>query len=85
MAANHTLSLIYFNWKYIEPKGGPAMVPWGPKIETGYSTEPQLFRMVDGEFDETENVAGENPTILNAAKNLLEVIRNNRKYFIEFQ
>jgi hypothetical protein len=41
--------------------------------------------MVDGEFDETENVAGENPTILNAAKNLLEGIRNNRKYFIEFQ
>ena len=85
MAANHTLSLIYFNWKYIEPKGGPAMVPWGPKIETGYSKEPQLFKMVNGDFDETNNLADENPTILNAAKNLLEVIRNNRKYFIEFQ
>lgn len=85
MAANHTLSLIYFNWKYIEPKGGPAMVPWGPKIETGYSTEPQLFQKVGGEFDETRNVAADNPTILNAAKNLLEGISKNKRHFMEFQ
>jgi hypothetical protein len=85
MAANHTLSLIYFNWKYIEPKGGPAMVPWGPKIETGYSTEPQLFQKVGGEFDETRNVAADNPTILKAAKNLLEGIRKNKRHFMEFQ
>lgn len=85
MAANHTLSLILFNWKYIEPKGGPAMVPWGPKIETGYSSEPQLFKKVNGEFDETCNLADENPTILNALKGLLERVRDNRKYFLEFQ
>ena len=85
MAANHTLSLILFDWKYIEPKGGPAMVPWGPKIETGYLNEPQLFRKVNGEFDETDNLADENPTILNALKNLLEGVRNNRKHFMEFQ
>ena len=85
MAANHTLSLILFNWKYIEPKGGPAMVPWGPKIETGYSNEPQLFKRVNGEFDETKNLADENPTMLDALKNLLEGVRNNRKYFMEFQ
>ena len=85
MAANHTLSLILFGWKYIEPKGGPAMVPWGPKIETGYSTEPQLFREVDGEFDETDNVAGGNPSMLEAAKNLLDGIRKNRRHFMEFQ
>ena len=85
MAANHTLSLILFNWKYIEPKGGPAMVPWGPKIETGYSKEPQLFKRVNGEFDETKNLVDENPTMLDALKNLLEGVRNNRKYFMEFQ
>lgn len=85
MAANHTLSLILFNWKYIEPKGGPAMVPWGPKIETGYSRKPQLFRRVNGEFDENSNLADENPAMLNALKNLLEGVRNNRKHFMEFQ
>ena len=83
MAANHTLSLIMFGWKYIEPKGGPAMVPWGPKIETGYSKEPQLFRMVDGEYDEENNVAAENPTMVNGLKSVLETIRNERGYYIE--
>ena len=83
MAANHTLSLIMFGWKYIEPKGGPAMVPWGPKIETGYSKEPQLFRMVNGEYDEENNVAAENPTMVNGLKSVLETIRNERGYYIE--
>lgn len=83
MAANHTLSLIMFGWKYIEPKGGPAMVPWGPKIETGYSTVPQLYKTVDGELDENNNVAAENPTIVNGLKEELERIRNTRGYYIE--
>ena len=83
MAANHTLSLIMFGWKYIEPKGGPAMVPWGPKIETGYSAEPQLYKMVDGELDENNNVAGEYPTLVSGLKKELENIRNRRGYYIE--
>ena len=85
MASNHTLSLILFDWKYIEPKGGPQMVPWGPKIETGYSTVPQLFHRINGEFDETNNLADENPTMVEAARNLLEGIRNNKNNYIEFQ
>lgn len=76
MAANHTLSLCTYEWKYIEPKGGPKMVPWGPKIETGYSTEPQLFKKVNGDFDENVNVAGENPDVLSEMKNMLVEIRN---------
>ncbi len=83
MAANHTLSLIMSGWKYIEPKGGPAMVPWGPKIETGYSTAPQLYKMVDGEFDEKNNVANENPTLVNGFKEELERIRNTRGYHVK--
>ena len=83
MAANHTLSLIMFGWKYIEPKGGPAMVPWGPKIETGYSADPQLYKTVDGELDENNNVAAENPTLVNGLKEELERIRNTRGYYIE--
>ncbi len=83
MAANHTLSLIMFGWKYVEPKGGPAMVPWGPKIETGYSTDPQLYKTVDGELDENNNVAADNPTLVNGLKEELERIRNTRGYYIE--
>ena len=59
------------------------MVPWGPKIETGYSAEPQLYKMIDGEFDESNNVAAENPTLINGLKEELERIRNTRGYYIE--
>ena len=78
MASNHTLSLLTEEWKYIEPKGGPAMVPWGPKIETGYSTVPQLFKKVAGEYDEYVNVALENIAIVEAMSLMLKNIRNNR-------
>lgn len=78
MASNHTLSLIYDGWKYIEPKGGPAMVPWGPKIETGYSEEPQLYRVVDGKFDETRNLATEEPAMLKVMQEQLKKLRENR-------
>ena len=79
MAQNHTLTLCTRDWKYIEPKGGAAMIPWGPKIETGYSTNPQLFKHVNGEFDETINKANENTSIVNNLANELEKIRN-REY-----
>lgn len=78
MASNHTLSLLTEEWKYIEPKGGQAMVPWGPKIETGYSTVPQLFKKVAGEYDEYVNVAPENGAIVEAMSLMLKNIRNNR-------
>lgn len=75
MAANHTLSLCTYGWKYIEPKGGPKMVQWGPKIETGYSTEPQLFRKVDGDYDESVNIASDSPDVLLMMQNLLTEAR----------
>lgn len=83
MAANHTLSLIVKEWKFIEPKGGPAMVPWGPEIETGYSSEPQLFRKTDGEFDETLNLAKENPEIVKYMQELLDGIKKERSFRFE--
>ena len=83
MASNHTLSLILDDWKYIEPKGGPAIVPWGTGIETGYSTEPQLYKKVAGEFDEAKNLASEEPAVLKAMQGMLENIRNNRNFWIE--
>jgi arylsulfatase A-like enzyme len=83
MASNHTLSLIYGDWKYIEPKGGPAMVPWGPKIATGYSTEPQLFKKIDGEFDETRNVAAENMDMVEVAAKLLDAIKSEKSLWFK--
>ena len=83
MASNHTLSLIGREWKYIEPKGGPVMVSWGPRIETGYSVEPQLYRKVDGEFDETRNCASEEPEVLRSMQETLEVVRKNRGFRVE--
>ncbi len=56
MASNHTLSLRMNSWKYIEPGDGPAIVPWGPKIETGYNNKPQLYRVFDA--DKTSELCG---------------------------
>jgi len=75
MAQNHTLTLRTPEWKYIEPKGGAAMIPWGPKIETGYSTSPQIFRRVDGEYDETANKAVEYPQVVDSLRDELERVR----------
>lgn len=89
MAANHTLSLRLDGWKYIAPCNGPAMVPWGPKIETGYLSEPQLYRVSDGktrtvdseclsvqnDSQETENVAEKYPEIVEKMKNILNSFR----------
>ena len=76
-ASNHTLSLRTRNWKYIEPKGGPAMVPWGPKIETGYSNSPQLYFM--GDVGEKVNVAGLYPEVVDVLARLLQAEKNRMK------
>ena len=77
MAQNHTLTLRTPQWKYIEPKGGAAMIPWGPKIETGYSTSSQIFEFVDGEYDENRNKASEHPDVVSNLGDELEHIRNH--------
>ena len=77
MAQNHTLTLRTPVWKYIEPKGGAAMIPWGPKIETGYSTSSQIFEYVDGEYDETRNKATDYPSVVENLGKELEHIRNS--------
>ena len=78
MAQNHTLTLCTPSWKIIEPKGGPTMIQWGPKIETGYSTDPQLFEHTNGEFNENSNKASNNTAILENLTNELEKIRNRQ-------
>lgn len=77
MAQNHTLTLRTPKWKYIEPKGGAAMIPWGPKIETGYSTSSQIFEYVDGEYDEACNKADAYPSVVDNFDKELGYIRNS--------
>ena len=48
------------NWKYIAPHQGPDVVPWGPKIETGFHPDPQLYNLED-DPGEQNNLAAEFP------------------------
>ncbi|TLP71709.1 sulfatase family protein [Maribacter sp. ACAM166] len=54
------LSYIEGDWKYIEPLDGPKMVPWGPKIDTGIRTKPQLYNLKN-DSGEQENLANKFP------------------------
>ena len=71
MAANRNISLRTQKWKYIPPCKGAPMVTWGPKIETGYSPEPQLYRGKG----EGRNRASENPEKVQRLQAAIENIR----------
>ncbi|ADV42076.1 MAG: arylsulfatase [Bacteroides helcogenes] len=71
---NKTLSVRTKDWKYIEPSDGPKMIQWGPKIETGYRPEPQLFDMKQGL--EEENVAAKYPEKTFELQQILRKVRN---------
>lgn len=72
MAANRNLSIRVGKWKYISACEGPKMVPWGPKIETGYSEEPQLFLLIDN--NEQQNYSDKRKRKTNKMKMKLEEI-----------
>lgn len=76
-AANHTLSVRTKDWKYIEPSKGPKMVPWGPKIETGYSLQPQLYRMK--EKSESKNYAEKEKEKVAELARILKEVREGKK------
>ncbi|WP_455674680.1 sulfatase family protein [Phocaeicola sp.] len=73
-ASNHTLSVRTKDWKYIEGSDGPKMVPWGPKIETGYLNTPQLYKM--DQVGEVKNVATQYPEKVFELENILRKVRN---------
>ena len=54
------------------------MIQWGPKIETGYSTNPQIFKHVNGEFNENQNMASSNAAVVENLTTQLEKIRNRQ-------
>lgn len=74
-ASDHTLSVRTKDWKYIETSDGPKMVPWGPKIETGYSKAPQLYDMT--QVGEQDNLAEKRPEIVYQLQGILKGVRNN--------
>lgn len=76
LASNHTLSVRTKEWKYIEPNDGPKMIPWGPKIETGNLSTPQLYDMTKA-IDEKDNVAAQYPEKVYEMQNILRRVRAN--------
>ena len=77
LAANHVLSVRNKDWKYIEPSDGPAMITWGPKIETGNSSVPQLYEM--NKVTERENVASQYPDKVFELQNVLRRARLSQR------
>lgn len=75
-ASNHTLSVRTKDWKYIEPNGGPKMIQWGPKIETGNSKEPQLYKME--EVKEVTNYASQMPEKVAELQAILQGVREGK-------
>lgn len=74
MAANHTLVLRKDNWKYISPSNGGPMIPWGPKIETGYLSTPQLFDITKSSYEET-SVASQHPDVVTDCQQIINQLK----------
>jgi arylsulfatase A-like enzyme len=69
------VSYLEGEWKYIEPLDGPKLVPWGPIIETGFQTEPQLYHLKN-DPNEQRNLALKYPK---KVKDLREKLLNIKK------
>lgn len=76
-AQNNTLSICTDNWKYITPSNGRPKIPWGPDVETGYLSRPQLFNLKK-DSKERNNVATQHPEELQRLKELLECVRQKK-------
>ncbi|MDE5745097.1 MAG: arylsulfatase [Paramuribaculum sp.] len=74
MSNTHVLSVRSGKWKYIEPSDGPAMIQWGPKIETGNLAEPQLYDMTTDQ-GERKNVAAEHPDVVAQMQSYIKEVR----------
>lgn len=72
-----SLSVRTKDWKYIEPNDGPAIITWGPKVETGNLKTPQLYDMKVGQY-EKENLADKYPQVVYEMQNILRRVKNKR-------
>ena len=75
MATNRSLTLRTQHYKYISPSDGPAMIPWGPKIETGFRPSAQLFDLSKSEYEQTD-IAREKPKVLQRLQRILAEVRS---------
>jgi len=64
-------------YKYISPHIGPARVPWGTDIETGFLPEEQLFDL-NNDPGEAINIAAQRPDLLEEMRALLDATRNKQ-------
>ena len=74
MAANHTLVLRTPEWKYIEPSNGAPMITFGPKIESGYLPQPQLYRLGKTDYEE-QNEAPQHPDLVKEYQGIIDGLR----------
>ena len=72
MAYNREVSLRPPRWKSTPAMKAPAMVPWGPKIETGFASEAQLYDL-SFKKGENKNVIESQPQV---AKELDLILRH---------
>ncbi len=72
-AYDNSLAVRTPQWKYIEPSGSPAVVPWGTEIETGCQPNQQLYDMTKPY--EGTNVAAEHPEELAKLYRILRSVR----------
>ena len=77
MAANHALVLRADKWKYIEPSQGAPMITWGPKIETGYLSSAQLYR-IGKSSNEQENEASAHPELVQKYQSIIDKLRSSK-------
>ena len=79
-AASHVLSVRTTDWKFIEAHDGPKMITWGPKIETGNNSTPQLYQMNQNVSERTD-VAAQHPEKIFEMQTLLRKVRASKISF----
>ena len=53
------------------------MVSWGPKIETGYKSVPQLYRITDDQAEQT-NKAEQYPRLVKQFQHQIDILRESK-------
>jgi len=66
-------------YKYIAPKNGSKLVPWGVNIETGFAPEHQLYNLKK-DPQEIKNTIDNQAGIANTLKARLDSIRKTEKF-----
>lgn len=75
MAQNRTLNIRTKKWKYIEPSNDSALLPWNPKVETGYKNVPQLFNL-KRDIGEQTNIAKKHRFLVSYFQKIIDKVRD---------